>query len=105
MKFTNASWSTPESNLTPEQFCSVCLIDANEKGQDKVKSKCKLPIRSRPGGPINKAALRNAAGRIFGTKGVSAEAKAKAARSLVRYMRAAGIEVTSEKLLQLAGRR
>jgi len=104
MPFSDESWSTPESSLTPEQFCSVCLIDLNE-GRDKIKAKCKLPIRKRPGGPINKGALRNAAGRIFQMKGVPAEAKRKAARRIVSLMREAKIDVTSESLLRLAGKK
>ena len=103
--FTDASWSTPESNLTTQQFCSVCLVDTNPSGQDKIKALCKLPIRSTPGGPVNKAALRNAAGRIFQMTGVSAEAKRKAARRLVSLMGQAKIEVASTALLRLAGRR
>ena len=103
--FTDTSWSTPESNLTAQQFCAVCLVDTNPSGQDKIKARCKLPIRSRPGGAINKSALRNAAGRIFQMTGVQAEDKRKAARRLVSLMRQAKIEVSSKALLRLAGRR
>jgi len=104
-KFASGSWSSPESQLSASDFCRVCLIDTNAKGAEKVKAKCKLPVRSTPGGPVNKAALRNAAGRIFQTKGVSADAKRKAASRLVSLMRSAGIEVSSDALLRLAGRR
>lgn len=101
--FTDAAWSTPEGKLDVGQFCGVCLIDTNPSGQTKIKANCKLPIRSAPGGPINKAALRNAAGRIFQMTGVSAADKGKAARTLVGYMKQAGIPVGSASLLRLAG--
>jgi hypothetical protein len=102
--FSDESWSTPESDLTAEQFCSVCLIDLNSGGE-KVKSACKLPIRKRPGGAVSKAALRNAASRIFQMSGVPPDKKRAAARKLVSLMGQAGIEVTSGALLKLAGRR
>lgn len=100
--FASGTWSSPESKLDVGAFCRVCLIDTNTD-TPKVKAKCKLPIRSTPGGPINKAALRNAAGRIFQMTGVPADKKRKAARSLVGYMRSAGITVASKALLRLAG--
>lgn len=104
-EFTDGTWSSPESDLDVGAFCSVCLVDLNPSGKEKVKALCKLPIRSRPGAPVHKGALRAAAGRIFAMKGVPAADKKKAARSLVRYMRQAGIEVTSTALLRLAGER
>lgn len=104
MPFTDESWSTPESDLTPEQFCSVCLIDLNE-GREKIKAKCYLPLKKAPGAPYNKAAIRNAMGQIFKTKNVPAEAKRKAARTLVRLAAEAGIEVASDAIRRLAGRR
>lgn len=102
--FSDEPWESPESDLDASAFCAVCLIDLNE-GRDKIKSKCYLPIRKRPGGAVNKAALRNAAARLFVLKGVPAEEKRKAARSLVRLMRQAKIEIGSEALLRLAGER
>ena len=101
--FSNASWSSPESDLSPEDFAKVCLIDLNPSGEPKTKGRCKLPIRSTPGGPVNKAALQNAAGRIFQMTGVPADTKKKAARRLVSLMREAGMEVGSNSLLRLAG--
>lgn len=100
--FTDESWSSPESSLEVGQFCECCLIDTNE-GRDKIKANCKLPIRSTPGGPINKGALRNAASRLFQMTDVPAEAKRAAAKTLVGYMKQAGIEVGSDALLKLAG--
>lgn len=101
--FSNSPWSSPESDLSPEDFAKVCLIDMNPPGEPKTKGRSKLPIRSTPGGPVNKAALQNAAGRIFQMTGVSPDDKKKAARTLVRLMREAGIEVGSNSLLRLAG--
>jgi hypothetical protein len=94
--FTDAAWNTPESNLDVGKFCSVCLIDENPAGQEKVKGKCHLPIRSRPGAPINKAALRNAAARLNQTN-ASSESKAKAKRRLISLMNQAGIETSLSK--------
>ena len=90
--FSDAPWDTPESDLDVSAFCSVCLVDMNASGADKVKGKCHLPIRKEPGGPVYKAALRNAAARLPQT-GIPAEEKRKAARRLVRLMREAGMEV------------
>ena len=104
-EYVGGSWDSPESDLEASDFCKVCLVDTNPSGEEKIKAKCKLPIRRTPGGPISKAALRNAASRIFQVSGVPAADKRKAARSLVRHMRAAGIEVTSSALLRLAGMR
>ena len=104
MPFTDASWSTPESDLSVEQFCSVCLVDLNPKGAEKAKGNCKLPLRSSPGAPYNKAAIRNAMGRIFQMKGVPAEAKRKAARRLVSLANEAGIDV-GPSVMKLAGKR
>lgn len=103
--FTNAPWSSPESNLDVADFARVCLIDLNEPGEEKVKGKLKLPIRSTPGGPVNRNALRAAAAALGGARGdlnAPAEAKAKAARTLVRLMREADIEV-GDSLLSMAG--
>lgn len=104
MPFIDASWSTPKGDLGAADYCKVCLIDENPSGEEKIKAKCKLPVRSRPGGAYNKNAIRNAMGRIFQVKGVGGEAKRKAARRLVRLAREAKIEV-GESVLRLAGMR
>ena len=104
MPFSDEAWSSPESDLEVDDFCAVCLIDTNDAGQPKVKAKCKLPVKSTPGGPYNKAAIRNAAGRIFQMTGVPADKKRAAARKLISLMREAKIEVGSEALKRLAGR-
>ncbi len=103
MPFTNAPWSTPESNLTPEQFCRVCLVDLNRPRSEKIKAKCYLPVRSRPGSAFNRNAIRNALARLSRTK-IPAEAKRRAARRLVRLAAEAGIQI-GETIRRLAGLR
>ncbi len=102
-EFTNSPWSSPESDLDANDFCTVCLIDYNDPGGPKIKAKCKLPVRSRPGAPYNVNAIRNAMSRIFQMTDVPAEERKKAARRLVRLAREAKIEVASEALRRLAG--
>jgi len=105
MTFTDAAWSSPQSNLDASDYCSVCLVDLNESGETKVKAKCKLPVRSRPGGPYNRSALRAAAAALAGARGgvdIPAAEKRRAARRLVRLMAAAGI-TPGDSIKKLAG--
>ena len=95
INFTDAPWDTPKSDLSAEAYCSVCLIDDNSDAP-KVKSKCHLPIRSTPGGPVNKNALRNAAARLDQVQS-SPESKASARRKLVSLMQQAGIKTSLAK--------
>jgi len=95
-KFTDAPWSSPESSLEVGAFCSVCLLDWNPSGQEKVKSKCALPIRSKPGAPISKAAIRNALARINQVKGAPSAMKARAAARLKSLKKQAGIGEDSD---------
>jgi len=105
-KFTSVPWQDPQSSLSAADYAKVCLIDMNEPGEEKVKSKLKLPIRSRPDGPINTNALRAVAAALGGARGneiqAPEEAKTKAARTVVRLMREAGIE-PGEATLNRAG--
>jgi len=101
--FTNAAWSKPAGELDASEYCSVCLIDMNAKGAEKIKAKCKLPVRARPGAPYNKNALRNAAARLPQTDAPASE-KRKAARKLVRLMREDDM-TPGRMTLQLAGMR
>lgn len=94
--FTDVPWSSPESDLSPEDFCKVSLIDYNEPGMEKVKAKCKLPVRSTPGGPYNKGAIRNALARVGQVKGAPAEKVAAARRRLETLARQAGIGMRKE---------
>lgn len=89
-RFTSAPWQSPEARLEPGEFCSTCLIDLNDEGE-KVKAKCKLPVRSTPAGPVNLNALRNAAARLPQTDAPE-EAKRAAARKLIKLMRAGGLK-------------
>lgn len=101
--FSNAPWSSPESNLSPDDFCAVSLIDLNPKGKEKVKGLCKLPVRSKPGGPVNINAVHACAG-AHGIQGVDAppDAKRAAARKLVGYYDDAG-EQAPPAVYRMAG--
>ena len=103
--FSNAPWSSPESDLSADDYCSVCLIDENAKGAPKVKDKCKLPVRSKPGAPVNLNAVHAAAG-AHGVQGVSAPAEAKrhAAGTLLNYYDDAG-EDAPDSLYRIAGKK
>src|SRR5579859_493465 len=94
--FTDSPWSSPESDLSPEDFAKVSLIDLNPPGAKKTKDKIYLPIRSTPGGAVNKNALRAAAGALQGArgglKGVPPAEKKKAAKTIVNLMKQAGIK-------------
>lgn len=104
--FSDQAWDKSKTTrLDAGQYCRVCLIDLNPAGQPKIKANCKLPVRYTPGGPYIKGALRNAAGRIFGVQGASADKKRAAATRLVSLMGQAKITVASAALLRLAGRK
>ena len=103
--FSDAAWDGAASNYSDTAaYCSACLIDLNEAGADKVQAKCKLPIRT-PSGAVNKNALRAAAAALMGARG-GVEAppadKKKAARTLMRLMREAQMDV-GDSLKNLAG--
>jgi hypothetical protein len=84
MPFSNTAWTSPEADLSPEDFCTVCLIDENESGKQKVKGLCKLPVRATPNGPYNVNAIHAATG-AHGILAVQAspDAKRKAAKKLI----------------------
>jgi len=92
MPFTNVPWDSPESRLSASDFCKVCIVDLNAPGETKVKGKCYLPLRSSPGAPYNKNAIRNAMARLNQVQIPPAERR-KAARKLVGLAGEAGIEV------------
>lgn len=105
MPFSDRPWGQfSESDYeTAEVFCAACLIDLNEPGEEKVKSKCKLPIRE-PGGVYNRNAIHAAAAALVGARGgVNApeREKQKAARKLVRLYHEMG-EEPPESLRRLA---
>jgi hypothetical protein len=103
--FSNKPWGQfSESDYRDaEHFCSSSLIDLNEPGQEKIKAKCKLPVKE-PGGAINKNALSAAAAALAGARGgvdAPLEEKRKAARKLVRLYHEADME-PPESLLRIA---
>lgn len=102
--YTSSPWSSPESKLSPEDFAKVCLIDMNEPGKPKTKDKCKLPVRSTPGGPVNKNAVHAATGAhgLMGLKGVPAEMKRAAAKRLISLYGGMG-ETAPESTYRVAG--
>jgi hypothetical protein len=95
--YTDDVWDSPEADFDAGQFCAVCLIDTNESDVEKVKSKCKLPIRKEPGGTIYMRAMQAAYAALRGGRGgvsdVSAKDRRKAAKALRRHYREAGMEV------------
>ena len=103
MRFEHSTWSSPASSLSAADYCAVCLVDLNEPGRPKVKAKCKLPVRRKPGAPYNTNALRAAAARLSHTD-ITAAQKRAAARKLVRLMRQARMSV-GETMLRMAGLR
>lgn len=106
MPFSNKPWgSIAESDYRDaEQFCAACLIDLNEPGQEKVKAKCKLPVKE-PGGAYNRNAIHAAAAALAGARGgvdAPPEEKRKAARRLIRLYREMD-EEPPESLRRMAG--
>lgn len=103
MAIDNSAWSSPEADLSPQDFCDVCLVNMNDGPRaDWVKAKCKLPIKKTPGSSPNANALRNAASRIFQMKGVPPDEKKKAAKKMVSMMKEADME-PGDNLMSMAG--
>ena len=105
MPFERRPWSTPKSDLSAEEYCSVCLIDMNPPGKKKVKGLCKLPVKRAPGAPYNINGMRAAAAALLGARGgvqAPTSFKRKAARKLIRLFREAGIPYP-ERLKRVAG--
>lgn len=106
MPFSDKPWgSVSESDYkTAEQFCSACLIDLNPPGKEKIKGKCKLPVKE-PGGTYNRNAIHAAAAVLAGARGgvqAPPEAKRAAARKLIRLYREME-EEPPESLRRMAG--
>lgn len=53
------------------EYCAACVIDENQPGQPKTKSRCKLPVYEpqRLGGLLNRNAVHAAANRLLRTRG------------------------------------
>ena len=79
-------WSEyTKADYTPEQWHRACLIHLHE-GDATAKDQCKLPVRT-PGGAISRPGVHAAAAALAGARGgvdAPAEAKSKAASSLIR---------------------
>jgi|HubBroStandDraft_6_1064221.scaffolds.fasta_scaffold08977_9 hypothetical protein len=93
-QFSDAPWSNPVSKLSAADYAKVCMIDENDPGEPKVKDKCKLPYRMKPGGPIYKKALASIASVLAGGMGgvqASGASKMAAARKTLRLMTEAGM--------------
>ncbi len=106
MPISNRPWgSISESDYKDANaFCAACLIDLNEPGEEKIKSKCKLPVKE-PGGALNRNAVHAAAAALAGARTplkVPPEEKRKAARKLIRLYHEIGDE-PPESLRRLAG--
>ena len=70
-------------------YCSASLIDMNQKGTDKIKGMCKLPVREprAMGGRVNRGGIAAAAAALAGARSpldAPAEQKRAAARKLIR---------------------
>lgn len=107
MSFTSGPWDAAgvKSGQEAGPYCACCLMDLNEGA--KVKDRCKLPVRSTPGGPYNLNAMAAAAAALAGGRGgldAPGDEKRKAARKLVRLYREAGKEPPAA-LRRVAGMR
>ncbi len=79
-------WDGDASNYdSPDAYCSACLVDENDGGGPKTKSKCHLPVKE-PGGAYNRVALGQAAARLAQTS-IPPAAKKAAARKLIGIYR------------------
>lgn len=108
MPISNRPWGEVDKTVkaygSAEKYCLACLIDMNEPGEEKVASKCKLPVRE-PDGAINRNALAAAAAALVGGRGgvdAPLAEKRKAARKLIALYREAEME-PPESLKRLAG--
>jgi len=107
MSFTNKPWdkAAVSRNLNEADYCKVCLIDMNEG--EKIKAKCKLPVRHTPDGPYNLNAMSAAASVLAGGRGgidAPSDKKRSAARKLIRLYRQAERE-PPPSLRRVAGTR
>ena len=84
--YSTKPWSSfKESDYSPEQWKSACLVDSGEGDEDS-KDRYKLPIKE-PGGAVNANGVSAAASRINQTQAPAEKLKA-AARKLMGHYRA-----------------
>jgi len=105
MPFSDKPWgSVSESDYKDTAaFCAACLIDLNAPNEEKVKGRCKLPIKE-PGGTLNRNAIHAATAALVGARGgvqAPPEAKRKAAKRLLSLYREMD-EEAPESLRRLA---
>ena len=105
-RISNRAWSSVDESdyKDAKTFCKYCLIDLNEPGEEKVKSKCKLPVYE-PNGALNRNAVHAAAAALAGARGgvkAPLAEKRKAARKLLRLYKLLD-EEPPESIKRLAG--
>jgi HK97 family phage prohead protease len=102
MSTTSAAWDGSPSRFTDEQYKRSALLCRGQS--DSPKTDCSLPVLE-PGGALNVNALGAAASALAGGRGglanVTPALKAAAARKLIRYYNAAGMD-PPESLRRLA---
>lgn len=106
MNFDESAWDGSASNWeTAEAYCRDCLIDINPAGQEKSKDNCKLPYR-KPGGAVNKNALRAMGTGARGLPAVDApaSAKRKAANWIIDKWPQAFDQPAPESIYRIAGK-
>jgi hypothetical protein len=93
-------WDGSQGRFDDEQWQASCILDRGERF-DTVKSRWAFPVLE-PNGDLNVNGMHAAAARLNQTT-AGTQAKAKAARKLVRYYRQAG-ETPPASLTQMASR-
>jgi len=88
MPISDRPWGEISESDYPDAaaFCKACLIDLNEPGAEKVKSKCKLRVYE-PNGALNRNAVHYKAAELNGARGgldAPPDEKRQAARKLLR---------------------
>lgn len=102
MAVSDAPWGNfSQSDYSPQQWRAATLIDT-EEGDPNSKDRYKLPYKE-PNGEVNRAGVHAAAARLNQVQGVSAEAKAAAARKLVAVYRNDLGETPPDSLVSMSG--
>jgi phage head maturation protease len=96
---SDAPWDGDAGRFTLEQWKRSCLI--NHGGDGSTKGQYSLPVRE-PDGTLNKNGLSAAAGRLNQVQGITAEARATAARKLISLYHEIGMD-PPDHLRELAG--
>lgn len=99
MAISDSAWDGDSGRFTIEQWRRSCLI--NHGGDEASKSNFSLPVRE-PDGRLNRHGLAAAAGRLNQVQGITAEARAAAARKLIALYHEANM-TPPDHLRELAG--